>query len=470
MKKLLMLLGSISIIVGSVSTVIACDNPTSIAQSTFENAIKREIEQANRITTQKEADQYNKDFNDGKIKIEDVIIKLNYIAPTHDQSGSFNVVFTPSVRGKYNQAKEIQSSRNVIEYDVQAAFEAAIAEELNYANEIKTRSAADKYKRPSIKDVDITNDYTTPLPNATSKFQAAFNPKPTGIYKDATSRSSNANIIEFEDPAIQIAFEKKIESEKNRANDIKTQKQAEEYKAGIIPDVKIELIYTKPDPKPTHGSFYVIFHPTFGGEYHGAKSLPSNKNRFEYDHQIYFEKAIDSAMKSAEQVLNRKDAQNYTPPIIEGVDIEKKYKDPTLQIPGSFQVTFTPTANGIYKEAKSKQTNPVQIEYIAIHTQEYLDAIKSMQAEYYAMSNEYQVRTFWLSYFGTIEGWNDHAKSGWNDTKIPGVEVSCTIYSTNLPGQEFGKGKEIQIQFSPIKNGIYSDIGTKVWDSRTVCW
>ncbi|AVP49188.1 hypothetical protein [Williamsoniiplasma luminosum] len=462
MKKLLMLLGSLSIIVGSVSTVIACDNPTSIVQSMFENAIKREIEQANRITTQKEADQYNKDFNDGKIKVEDVIIKLNYIPPTHAKPGSFYVVFTPTVVGKYNQAKEIKSSNNVIVYDVQAVFEAAIAEELNYANEIKTRSAADNYKAPEIEGVDITNDYTTPLQGATSKFQAAFNPKIPGIYKEATSRFSNANIIEFEDPAIQAEFEAAIADEKKHANEIKTQKQAEEYKNNFdptkIPDVEMEFKYTEPTLQ-IKGLFYVVFNPTPFGKYQGVLSEPSNRNRFEYDHQIFFEIAIESAIKIAEQVGNREDALKYIPPIINGVDIEKKYFEPTPLMPGSFQVIFSATSNGIYNRAKSKETIKREIQYQALSKQDYRDAIEPMENKFRSINDRNGGRDLWLSLGGEAKVW-DELKNG--DGRIKIVAKSLPIRGVEIiySAAEWDSwGRWIDMDFKPIVNDIYSDVG-----------
>ncbi|AVP49189.1 lipoprotein [Williamsoniiplasma luminosum] len=467
MKKLLMLLGSISIIVGSVSTVIACDNPRfnqdSInVQSMFENAIKTEFDRANEVTTQLIAEQYKIDFNDNKIKVKDVIIELNYIPPTHDQPGSFHVVFAPTVAGKYNQAKEIKSSNNVIVYDVQVAFEAAIAEELNYANEIKTRSAADNYKAPKIEGVDITNDYIAPLPNATSKFQAAFNPKETEIYRDAAPRSSNANIINYEDPAIQAEFEKEIADEKKHANEIKTHKQAEEYKNNFDPtkiqDVKIELKYTAPTLK-TWGSFYVIFHPTPFGNYKGASSTPSNRNTFKYDHQIFFEKAIESEWKRAEQVRKRKDAHNYTPPVIEGVDILKEYVEPTIQTPSSFQVIFTPTANGIYKGAKSLNTKKVIIKYEAIDIKEYWNAIGPMTIKFQSVESKNDICNLWTHFGGKESDCPPPPDNPYkpkvitNTEEIRGVKIIYTVtnwYDWNI---------EIKIEFNPIENNIYSDVG-----------
>ncbi|ATZ17385.1 hypothetical protein ELUMI_v1c06630 [Williamsoniiplasma luminosum] len=557
MKKLLILLGSVSMLAGSATSVVACGNPTKNEQLLFQNAIKKELEQANQITTQKQADHYKKTFDNGEIKIEHVDIALNYTSPTSTNKGLFQVIFTPTANEKYSGAWPIGSSNNVIEYDVQTAFEAAIAEELNYANEIKTRSAADHYEKPNIKDVDITNAYTTPLPNATSTFQAAFNPTPTGIYREAAPRSSNLNIIKFEDPGIQAEFNDKIAFEKKHANEIKTQKQAEDYindfKPDKITDVKIEIFYIKPTLE-TQGSFYVVFSPKPGGKYQGALSDPSKKNTFEYDHQIFFEKAIEkelrranniktekeaeeyvkqnnngqikiqdvkikptyikasapdspglfyvdfipepngkykeanskqssqnsirgdlqaffekaieSAFKNAEQVQKRLEANNYKTPIVNDVHIEKKYEEPKQWRPGSFQVTFIPTANGIYKGAKSKQTNKIEIKYEAIHIQEYLDAINPMVKEFESIKYLNDGRNFWTRFGRGFHEWdrlpNGHTIVTGSKTEIPGVEIKYTVEAMTP------YSRRLEMELNPIENHIYSDVGKSQFLSKTV--
>ncbi|AVP49192.1 lipoprotein [Williamsoniiplasma luminosum] len=459
MKKLLMLLGSISIIVGSVSTVIACDNPTSIAQSIFENAIKTELDRANEITTQLTAEQYKIDFNDNKIKVEDVIIELNYISPTHAQPGSFHVVFTPTVVGKYNQAKEIKSSYNAIDYDVQAAFEAAINDELIYANEIKTRNVADNYNPAPISDVEISKNYVEPIsPVMDGQFQAAFTPKKSGIYEKATPRVSSSNIIKYENSGIQKKFEAAIDDELALVNGIINHDKAEQYSQDLvdpykIPGVKIILKYISPTFQDK-GLFYVIFSPKTNGIYQGTDSVPSQKNQIKYQPQAALKKAIKEEIQRANNIKTEIAAGKYQKDFDSGkikirdVEIGIYWTSSTPNTKGSFQVVFSPKTNGIYQGANPIRSIKNDYDHIIV-LKDYENAIEAIKKEAERINSKEKQEAFNKKYY--LNNFQS------NRDVIPGVEIK-----TSLGRDHVTRPWYFYINFKPIFGGIYSSVGIEV--------
>ncbi|AVP49190.1 lipoprotein [Williamsoniiplasma luminosum] len=373
MKKLLMLLGSISIIVGSVSTVIACDNPTISVQSMFENAIKIELDRANGVTTQIKADKYKKDLENNKIKIKDVNITLNYTSPPSlFEEGSFQVRFIPTLDGKYKQANSIFSSSNVIKYNIQAVFERLIADELDYVNEIKTRKAASEYTPTKIHGIDIDKNYVAPRPDTTGTFQVTFAPDPIGIYQDAVPQNSIQNIINYDDPVIQKDFDARIKTQLTVANNIKTQSDADQYRQDFednkikIKDVEIELKYSKPNFNQ-NGWFFVIFKPKLLGEFVGASQILSTRNQIEYNSQIAFDNAIKEEKHRADNIKTHIEAEQYkkdfNPNLIPNITMKLTYEPPTLGKEGLFYVFFSPIHGKEYEGANPSYSEKNSIAY-----------------------------------------------------------------------------------------------------------
>ncbi len=254
-------------------------------------------------------------------------------------------------------------------------MEKAVAGELAKVNTIKTHAMAEQYKKDvsnkkiKIESVDIKVNYSAPKKKKDKdgsfklfdgSFQVIFEPSfMKSKYENAKPIQSNINVIKYDESFVlqeefHKAFADAITSAQQVISDAEIQtylKEAEQFKNDEDVDFKTDYIKST---AANDGSFQVTITPKPGGKYKGIQPLISVKTIV----KSTFAKVVEKYIVSADAIKTHAMAEQYQKDVaskkinIEGVDIKVNHVKPSAVSDSSFQVTFAPTGNGIYKGAK----------------------------------------------------------------------------------------------------------------------